>query len=465
MLRSPFRYSLWLLNFLSISIISFGQKSPQAIESIKKKILADQKILSVEFSTERQTPSLILMDPRHGSYSEKDGSSLLTGWLNMRPGIDQVTLSRTIHLKNNFETVEFQQSFKGVRVEQGRYKALVKNGIIQFVTGAWFDIPTTLSQQPVLTEAQALGYARSSVNASRYAWEEIQELLRKTTNAQLRQVLQKELNEYLPKGELVIIRDFTRKETLILRLAYKFNIYATNPLSRGWVYVDAENGKILLYDSILKDFDGKKVPAPPSIDATVQTRYAGTQVIKTKQISGNDPNSGLPLVSSHAGNEIYIPGNPTYVLMDDTRGNGIETYDLNGVGGLPLSIPGLYVQGKSFTDVDNNWTLAEHHRSTGNDGAMEAENDDIAWDAHWGGEVVYDYWLAKHDRLSFDGNNGKIKSFIHYGPAYDNAFWNGTVMTYGDGSGPAAAGFKALTSLDVCGHEIGHGVCSHTSDL
>ncbi len=44
-------------------------------------------------------------------------------------------------------------------------------------------------------------------------------------------------------------------------------------------------------------------------------------------------------------------------------------------------------------------------------------------------------------------------------------FWNGTAMTYGDGSGQQAGGFKALTSLDVCGHEIGHGVCSNTSNL
>ncbi len=79
--------------------------------------------------------------------------------------------------------------------------------------------------------------------------------------------------------------------------------------------------------------------------------------------------------------------------------------------------------------------------------------------------MVYDYWKAKHNWLSYDGKNAKIKSFIHSGLGYDNAFWNGSSMTYGDGSGPEAAGFKPLTSLDVCGHEIGHGVCSSTSDL
>ncbi len=457
--------SLWLFTFISLSLGLFGQKKPQTIEASRQKILSDRNVASVDFSPERQTASMIVMDVKNGGYSKIALNDLLGRYLELRTGVDNLTVVRNTALRGNLEVIDLQQSFKGIKVEHGKYKALVKNGVVQFFNGAWFDVPSNFSPQPVITEAQALGFAKASVHATKYAWEEIQRLLQHATTAQQRLVLQQELNEYLPKAELVIVKDYTKTGVAVLRLAYKFNIYATSPLSRGWVYVDAQNGKILLYDSILKDFNEKKNPAPPSVNATVQTRYAGTQIIKTKQISGNDPNSGLPIVSSHPTNEVYVPGNPTYALIDDTRGGGIETYDLNGVGGLPISVAGIYTQGKSFTDVDNNWTLAEHHRSPGNDGPLEAENDDIAWDAHWGAEVVYDYWLAKHNRLSFDGNNGKIKSFIHYGPAYDNAFWNGTAMTYGDGSGTAAAGFKALTSLDVCGHEIGHGVCSFTSDL
>ena len=366
-------------------------------------------------------------------------------------------------------------------MEHADFKALIKNGQISFFNGCYYDIPLTLSIRPTISEAGALAFAKRMIHAKEYAWETVQNLINKTSNANAKAALQKELQEYLPKAELVIVKDFTRGGT-ILRLAYKFNIYATEPLSRGWVYVDAENGKILLYDSILKDFDGKKGKtdkgsSPSSVNATVHTRYAGVQTIKTKQLTGTpvtnpaiDPNSGNTVVSSHptTGSDIgYVPGSNTYVLMDDTRGNGIETYDLNGVGGLPISVAGIYTQGKSFTDVDNNWDSTEHARGGAYDGAFEAENDDIAWDAHWGAETVYDYWITKHNRLSFDGNNGKIKSFIHYGPAYDNAFWNGTVMTYGDGSGTAnpAGGFHALTSLDVCGHEIGHGVCSSTCNL
>jgi Zn-dependent metalloprotease len=305
-----------------------------------------------------------------------------------------------------------------------------------------------------------LNRAKGKVNAKKYAWESVEEAIAKTKELGTKAALAVELNEYAPKGELVIVKDFTKDGVAEMHLAYKFNIYAFEPISREWVYVDAQDGKILLVDKIIKHVDEPQQQLA-SVTTPVKTRYSGIKDIRTKQISGNDPNSGKLLTASNP-TESYVPGALTYALVDDTRGTGVETYDLNGVGGLPLSLAPAYSMAKSFTDVDNNWTLAEHVRG----GAVESENDDFAWDAHWGAGVVYDYWKVKHNRLSFDGKDAKIKSYIHSGIGYDNAFWNGKVMTYGDGSYPAKAnGFKPLTSLDVCGHEIGHGVCEFTADL
>ena len=54
-------------------------------------------------------------------------------------------------------------------------------------------------------------------------------------------------------------------------------------------------------------------------------------------------------------------------------------------------------------------------------------------------------------------------SSVHVGVAFNNAFWNGEQMAYGDGDGQVFVRFTK--SLDVVGHELSHGVVSHTCDL
>ena len=445
------------------SLILFAQKTPQQLEELRQKVLSDPKVERVSISEQRQTPSFISL--KGAGYAKDQARMALGNYLGVRNGIDYLAPDRTTRFYNDIEVVDFKQTYQGIKVEHATYKAFVKEGLVQFFNGVWYDIPASFNVHPGLTKEAALGIARRRVNAKKYATDELQEQIAKAGNAALKDALQKELDALGPKGELVIVKDFSKTGMAELKLAYKFDIYAAEPISRAWVYVDAQEGKVLLSDPIIKHANPNPAPTSTSSTTSVQTRYAGVRNIYVKQLTGTDPHSGLPITSSHPTTEVYVPGTTTWGLIDDTRGGGVETYDMNGVGGLPLNIPLLFTQGKSFTDVDNNWTLAEHKRGGGEEGALEAENDDIAWDAHWGAEMVYDYWKLKQNRLSFDGNNGKIKSFIHYGPAYDNAFWNGQHMTYGDGSGTAAGGFKALTSLDVCGHEIGHGVCEYTANL
>lgn len=440
-----------------------AQKTPQQLEEIRTKILSDTKVKSVIIDEERQTPSLIVMNRENGAYKSADAASVLSNLVGVRKDVDALVQDRQSVMGNGATVLEFQQYYRGVKVDRSKVKAYIQDGEVRFYNGSFYNVPEQLKVAPSITKERAIAFAKQKVNASKYADEAIRERMQGHTDSKKLAMLQAELEEATPRPELVVIKDFNKKGIAEMHLAYKMNMYAAVPLSRAWVYVDANDGTILLVDKIIKHVS--EPAPPPSVLTTVQTRYAGTRNIYVNQISGNDPQSGQLLTSSHPTTEVYTPGSLTWVLMDDTRGGGIETYDLNGVGGLPISVAPAYAIGKSFTDVNNQWTLAEHKRSAVEGGAAEAENDDIAWDAHWGAEVVYDYWKAKHNRLSYDGNNAKIKSFIHSGIAYDNAFWNGSVMTYGDGSGPDALGFKPLTSLDVCGHEIGHGVCTFTSDL
>jgi Zn-dependent metalloprotease len=77
--------------------------------------------------------------------------------------------------------------------------------------------------------------------------------------------------------------------------------------------------------------------------------------------------------------------------------------------------------------------------------------------------VTFDFYEAAYRRDSIDGAGLPLISTVHYGRNYDNAFWNGEQMVYGDGDGTL---FTAFTGpLEVTGHELTHGVTQHTADL
>lgn len=77
--------------------------------------------------------------------------------------------------------------------------------------------------------------------------------------------------------------------------------------------------------------------------------------------------------------------------------------------------------------------------------------------------VTYDFYRKLFSRNSLDDKGMTLISSVHLGKKYDNAFWNGEQMAYGDGDGVIFIRFTK--SLDVVGHELTHGVVSNTSNL
>lgn len=76
---------------------------------------------------------------------------------------------------------------------------------------------------------------------------------------------------------------------------------------------------------------------------------------------------------------------------------------------------------------------------------------------------VAEFYSKCFGRNSLDGNGMSLLSSIHYGIDYNNAFWNGSQMTYGDGDGRIFTDFTA--SDDVIAHELTHGVTQFTAGL
>ena len=78
--------------------------------------------------------------------------------------------------------------------------------------------------------------------------------------------------------------------------------------------------------------------------------------------------------------------------------------------------------------------------------------------AHTFAGDTYNFYMTEHGRDSIDNAGMAMISTVHYGSAYNNAFWNGSQMVYGDG-----AAFPL--GDDVVAHELTHGVTSHESNL
>ena len=77
--------------------------------------------------------------------------------------------------------------------------------------------------------------------------------------------------------------------------------------------------------------------------------------------------------------------------------------------------------------------------------------------------TTYDFYKKVFNRNSLDDGGMTLVSSVHVGVNYNNAFWNGSQMAYGDGDGQIFIRFTK--SLDVVGHELSHGVVNHTCAL
>ena len=175
------------------------------------------------------------------------------------------------------------------------------------------------------------------------------------------------------------------------------------------------------------------------------------------------------------------PSRP-FVMIDAQTGSelkrweGINHKDATGPGGNVKT--GKYFYGADFgpLQVDDNCrmtgtnvdTLNMNHGTTGGtihqftcpentvkeiNGAYSPLND-----AHYFGNVVFDMYRNWYNTapLSF-----KLKMRVHYSRNYENAFWDGSQMTFGDG----ATTFYPLVSLDVAAHEVSHGFTEQNSGL
>ena len=195
---------------------------------------------------------------------------------------------------------------------------------------------------------------------------------------------------------------------------------------------------------------GTQKDGTPSRLATYVDASTG-QVLRTEQQIETVDGSGQSLYGGTVPLQV-TPSGSTYELRDPTRGGTYTTDMDNQEDSLPCQILGTgCATGTVFSGPDTSF-------GTGATSSRES----AAVDAQYGTNVTWDYYNNVHGRNGIFGTGQGSFNRVHYGNAYVNAFWDGTKMTYGDGDGSS---YGPLTSLDVAGHEMSHGVTEHSANL
>ncbi|MCX7921207.1 MAG: M4 family metallopeptidase [Clostridia bacterium] len=194
--------------------------------------------------------------------------------------------------------------------------------------------------------------------------------------------------------------------------AYCVNLNFLSPEPGNWFYfVDAVSGEIIdKYNTI------------DSVTGTNTTNQGIGVFGDTKTLS---------VVKSSSNSYHY--------LQDNTRGGGIYTYNASNRSTLP---------GTHMYDTDGYWNSTIQRAGV---------------DAHYYAGVTYDYYKNTFGRNSYNRSGAVIRSTVHYGNKYNNAFWNGSQMVYGDGDGSTFTSFSG--SLDVVAHELTHAVTGYEANL
>ncbi|PKV90086.1 Zn-dependent metalloprotease [Streptomyces sp. TLI_146] len=197
----------------------------------------------------------------------------------------------------------------------------------------------------------------------------------------------------------------------------------------------AKGAPVLAYESVVGGLQDDGTPNELHVVTDART---GAKLYQWQAVENG---TGNTMYSGQVG--LGTAGSASSYTLTDTNRGSHKTYNLNG---------GTSGKGTLFSNTTDVW------------GNGTPQNKETAGaDAHYGAALTWDYYKNVQGRTGIRGDGVGAYSRVHYGSAYQNAFWQDDCfcMTYGDGAGST----KPLTSIDIAAHEMTHGVTSNTAGL
>ncbi|MET3729402.1 thermolysin [Fictibacillus halophilus] len=377
----------WVAMGIAATLIAgaFGPSAMAATEQVKVKVSSDSG-----------TPAFLA--GKLSSKSNASAQTVLFDYVNSHKSIfklgktkaeDSFSILESTKEANGNTVLRLQQKYNGVPIWGYTQVAHInKNGELTVISG---EVAPEMDKQSKLNSAKQIS-GKKAVTIATAALGLTPEFEKK------------------PKAEKIVLMKDGKAH-----YAYLVNLNYLTPEPGNWNYfIDAQSGEILNRYNDMHEVTG--------------TNTTGTG----KGVLGDTKTLNLTLSSGK------------YYMQDNTRGNGIFTYDMKN----RTFLPEFFLPGTLYSGTDN---------------VFDSSYDQAVVDAHYFAGLTYDYYKNTHGRNSYDNRGAQIKSSVHFNKNYNNAFWNGSQMVYGDGDGTNFIAFSG--GIDVVAHELTHAVTDTSSDL
>ena len=317
--------------------------------------------------------------------------------------------------KNGMNHYSYQQQKDGIPIENAFLIYHSRRNNIVYASNNLIESTSLPTATPKLTKSAAIEKALAKIGAKKYSWE----------NQKFDQLLKnnKKDSNYssYPNPELCYVNAGFSEKVADYVLAYKMEIYSLEPHGKISIYIDAQDGKFIKELELIHENCNSGDPIHENCDdgtpttSSVNTLYNGPQSITSYLFENN-----YELINCEDEIQTFIMANGSTIQSNSPIGSSSN---------------------EDFSDFD-----------------LDAQQ--AALSVHWATEHTYDFFLSE----GINGNDvfdGPVSSYVNFGGTFDernNAFYNGSFLTYGAGPiGSETGTFTGpVATTDVVAHEFGH---------